>query len=62
MYEKNWYQSRTMLFNLLLAVAVVVKIGTGYEINNEVLDAIVTLAIPVIGVVLRLLTKNAVKI
>ena len=61
MNEKAWYQSRTMLFNLLLAVAAVVKIATGYELSNEVLEAIVVLAIPVIGAVLRMVTRDPIK-
>ena len=58
---KDWYLSKTMLFNLLLAVAAVVKIATGYELSNEVLEAIVVLAIPTIGVVLRMVTREPIK-
>lgn len=58
---KDWYLSKTMLFNLLLAVAAVIKIATGYELSNEVLEAIVVLAIPVIGAVLRMVTRDPIK-
>jgi len=59
---KNWYHSKTILFNLITALVTIATVF-GYTANEELATTLSTLFIalaPVVNIVLRLVTKTAI--